>query len=376
MKSRRPLLLLLALSLFTTGCMRTNILEQTGLILMVGYDDAGDGKILGTSLLYQVDPRAKEKTQVISSIASSSKGSREINNLGMSKKLVSGQLRVALYNDKLVRERGMFEMADTLSRDANVGRMLYVAVCKGKAQDLMAYRYPETSNLGTFLYQDIKQNTIGGNLPSSTLHEFIRDYYETGRDPVMPLLEKEQQKVTISGIALFRDDRMVGETSARNGYYIKTFRDGHNPSALEVRLKSKDLQPLFKGVPTKPDTTVTITTQKQKHQIKLLDPAALSFQVRLQVRAEMMEISEQVDLSKPETETQLAEAIGRKMSFELHELLQQLIELRTDPIGFGEIYRSSVRGRHFTRFEWHDMMSKVKFDTQVKVVLVRSGVVE
>jgi spore germination protein len=376
MKSRRPLLLLLALSLFTTGCMRTNILEQTGLILMVGYDDAGDGKILGTSLLYQVDPRAKEKTQVISSIASSSKGSREINNLGMSKKLVSGQLRVALYNDKLVRERGMFEMADTLSRDANVGRMLYVAVCKGKAQDLMAYRYPETSNLGTFLYQDIKQNTIGGNLPSATLHEFIRDYYETGRDPVMPMLEKEQQKITISGIALFRDDRMVGETSARNGYYIKTFRDGHDPASLEVKLKSKDLKPLFKGAPTKPDTTVTFTTLKQKHQIKLLDPETLTFQVRLQIRAEMLEISEQVDLSKPETETQLAAAIGRKMSTELQELLQQLIDMRSDPIGFGEIYRSSVRGQHHSRYEWHQLLSKVKLDTQVKVILVRSGVVE
>ncbi|PWK07863.1 Ger(x)C family spore germination protein [Tumebacillus permanentifrigoris] len=376
MRARRVLLISLALSLFTTGCMRTNILEQTGLILMVGYDDAGENKIRGTSLLYQVDPRAKEHTQVISSVSASSKGSREINNLGMAKKLVSGQLRVALYSDELVRKNGLFGLVDTLSRDANVGRMVYIAVCRGQAQDLMAYRYPETSNLGSFLYQDLKQNTLSGNLPSATLHEFIRDYYEVGRDPVLPILEKEKNKVSITGIALFQNDRLAGETSTRNGYYIKSFRDPHKPMYLEVRVKSQALKPVLKQAPSKSETAMMFSTLKQKPQIKLLDPQNLRFQITLQISAELLEVSEPVDLSKPETEKQLADAIGHQMSLELHELLTQFISLKTDPIGLGEIYRSSVRGSHFTRDEWHEMLSKAQLDTRVEVMFVRTGIVD
>ncbi|MBL0389123.1 Ger(x)C family spore germination protein [Tumebacillus sp. ITR2] len=376
MKSRHFLSLTLALSLLTTGCMRTNILEQTGLIVMVGYDEAGDGKIRGTSLLYQVDPHAKEKTQVIASVASSSKGSRDVNNLGMAKKMVSGQLRVALYSDELARKSGMLELADTLSRDANVGRMLYVAVCKGKAMDLMSFRYPETANLGTFLYQDIKQNTHEGIIPSSTLHEFIRDSYEHGRDPVVPIIEKQEKKITISGIALFQDDRMVGETPAHNGFYIKAFRDSSRPSYLEVKMKNAPLRPLFRTTPKKEETTVVFATLNQKGEIKLTDPANLKFQISLHVRAEMLEISEQVDLSKPDTEAKIADALSQQMTQELQQLLTHLQTLKSDPIGLGEIYRSTVRHSNLNRDKWHTMLAKAHLTPKVDVTLVRSGVVE
>ncbi|KEO83098.1 Ger(x)C family spore germination protein [Tumebacillus flagellatus] len=372
----RLLPLLLSISLCTTGCLRTNILEQTGLIVMVGFDKAADDQIQGTSLLYQIDPRAKEKTQVITSVAASSKGSRDLNNLGMAKRMVSGQLRVALYSDELVRQTGMLELADTLSRDANVGRMLYVAICKGKALDLMSFRYPEASNLGTFLYQDLKQNAKNGTLPSSTLHEFIRDYYEIGRDPVLPILEKEERKVVISGIALMRNDLMVGEVSPRSGYYIKVFRDQSIATNLEVRLKSSELQPMLKTKPKKAQTAVVITTLKQHGKIKLTDPKKLNFDISLKINAEMLEISEQVDLSNPETEPRIAQLVSRQLTRELQQLLDRCIAKQTDPIGLGEVYRASVRHSLLNRGQWHRMLSNVHVTPHVDVTFVRSGVVE
>lgn len=376
MRRRHTLLLTLVLSVLTTGCMRTNILEQTALIVMAGYDDAGKDGIRGLALLYQVDPRAKEKTQVIASNAESSKGTREINNFGLPKSLVSGQLRVVLYSESLVRQRGLLEMADTMSRDSNVGRMIYVAICKGRAEDIMSYRYPETSNVGTFLYQDIRQNTIGGKLPSSTLHEFIRDYYEPGRDPVMPIIEKRENKITITGLALFRNDRMVAELGTRDGFYIKTFRDRHAPMNLQVIVPNEEVAPYFLNKPKLDALTASFSTLKEKSSIRLVDPEQLKFQVRMDIRAELLEVSERYDLSDPKAEQALAQAISRKMSAELTSLLKHTIALRADAFSLGEHYRSAVRNSHLTPTKWHDMMKDAKVDAKVNLTIVRSGIVE
>ncbi|WP_236841115.1 hypothetical protein [Brevibacillus formosus] len=50
---------------------------------------------------------------------------------------------------------------------------------------------------------------------SSKLHEFMEDYYAVGKDPVMPYIERVKNEPHIDKIALFRDERLVGEISAR-----------------------------------------------------------------------------------------------------------------------------------------------------------------
>ncbi|WP_163103554.1 hypothetical protein [Peribacillus alkalitolerans] len=104
---------ILATTLILSGCAEQKVLEDIGLITTVGYDPVGK-KIMSTMVVMQINPEAPQKIDVISSDALTSKGGRIEGNLKASKALQSGQLRVALYNEKLAK-RGIRPYVDTLA---------------------------------------------------------------------------------------------------------------------------------------------------------------------------------------------------------------------------------------------------------------------
>ncbi|MGZ4163684.1 MAG: Ger(x)C family spore germination protein [Tumebacillaceae bacterium] len=375
-KRRRSLLLLLVVSMLMSGCLRTTILEQTGLIVVVGYDGIGKNQVRSTVVLHQMDPRAKETTQVLAGTAHTSKGSRVSSNLEVSKKVVSGQLRVALYNEKLAKDKGIFDLVDTLSRDATVGRMIYLGITRGDAMDLLAKRYREISNIGTYLYQDIKQNVQSGSVPSPTLHEFIHDFYDPGKDYVMPILQKIGDKVTIVGVALMKTDRMVGEATNRESYFIKSVRDRFNPGDYEVGVQGNLVKKFLKKKEVPDQVYFVISTLDEKNKIKLVDPAKRLFDVQIDIKAEMLEASDQIDLTQPESAKAIELGMSVTMTKELEQLIRKLQAVQCDALGFGEVYRSSVRNSKLTPESWHEMFKNVKIKSHVNVTLVRSGIVE
>ncbi|MGO4272670.1 Ger(x)C family spore germination protein, partial [Paenibacillus sp. TAF58] len=128
---RKSLLVLsVIVLLLPIGCVQKRILEELGLVVVVGYDPQEDNRIMGTALLHQIDPEAKEKVQVVVSTANTSKGIRNSQNRELSKRVVSGQLRIAMYNEKLARS-GILTLTDTLSRDPSISDTVYVTVSKG-----------------------------------------------------------------------------------------------------------------------------------------------------------------------------------------------------------------------------------------------------
>ncbi|UUZ93300.1 hypothetical protein LJK87_00350 [Paenibacillus sp. P25] len=65
---------LLLTACVTTGCIRSKVLERLGLVIASGFDEVPGDKIMGTSVLYEIDPQAREKSNVISSTAYTLKG--------------------------------------------------------------------------------------------------------------------------------------------------------------------------------------------------------------------------------------------------------------------------------------------------------------
>ena len=112
-----------------------------------------------------------------------------------------------------------------------------MAVVEGQTKPLLEYQYPDIEDIGEHIYKLLEQNVKSEQVVSSTLHEVANDYYSMGRDIAMPIIKRDKELVEISGIALFKKDKMIGKLSIDDSFYVKLSRDDYHAGTLELKIK-------------------------------------------------------------------------------------------------------------------------------------------
>ena len=68
------------------------------------------------------------------------------------------------------------------------------------------------------------------------------DYHSVGEDISMPILSREGESITISGMALFNKGEMVGALPATDSFYLKLVRDHYDSGTFETQIATEDLE--------------------------------------------------------------------------------------------------------------------------------------
>jgi spore germination protein len=228
MQNRRKWLeMMIGISSFIllTSCgIETKQLERLGLITAIGFDLKKENEITGTVAISKFDPMAKVMTSLISADANTLQTLRAEENLATDQRLEMGQLRCVIYSKELA-EKGIIQLVNALNRDPTVGNMVYLTIAEKDALSIINMNEKKIKvNIGTYLYNLIRQNVERELLISPTLHEFNHQFFDYGQDPVLPILKVAKDKVAISGVALFNDDKMVARLSNDKLFYLKLNR--------------------------------------------------------------------------------------------------------------------------------------------------------
>jgi spore germination protein len=352
-----------------TSCADQKILEDIGLITTVGYDLEGEKKVRATMVVLQIDPEAPRNIDVISSDAITSKGARLKANLKTSKELQSGQLRVALYDEEIAR-KSIKPYVDTLARDPSISDLTYIAVVDGSARDLLKHEYTNIPDVGQHLFNQIEQLTDKEQISNSTLQEVQQSYYSEGVDPILPILKRNRENITVVGNAIMKNDRMVGKLTPKESFYAKLIRDQYHAGSIEMTLNFRDVEGKKHKVTTVIDTIVS------SRELKLLNQYEPRFDLYLKIKGRLLEIQGDVDLTIPQNMSLLEKAINKKMRKEAIKVITYSQKRDSDIFGFGEVYRSTVRHANLSRGKWHEKYKNMTYDIGVDFKLVRTGITE
>jgi spore germination protein len=371
---------MLASFILMSGCLQQKPLEELGLVTAMGYDKE-DEQLRGTIVYYEFDPLHTNNSKIVSTLGNTIKGIRHTENLSSSRKLVSGQLRIAIYGEELAKE-GIISYIDTLSRDSEVGTMVYLSVAENSAYDLInnSQQSQEITNVGTYLYDLISQNVEAESLVSPTLHEFMQCYYSEGRDPVLPMLDFTDDTLLIKGLALFKDEKMKGIIDIDKSFYLKLMLDPYRAGTIEIALPKKKLGTFIKKREQIQNDSknlfVSIDHLESSVDIKLEDINSTDFKINVDVVTRMQEISEDYDLGNPNALALIEEEIGNVMKRKMGKIIQEFQSLGVDPIGFGNYYRSKVGYEKFSREKWEGIYPEATFSIEVKTKILRTGVMD
>jgi spore germination protein len=367
----------------SVGCVQQKPLEKLGLITTAGYDMEGKDKIRGTAVVQKFDPMTKSATKVITALAKTSKGIRQAENLESDQRLVSGQLRSVVYSRELA-QKGLIQLVDTLNRDAEIGNMVYLTIADQSASEILKIEQNKKNiiNLGTYMYYLIKQNVEGEQIISPTLQEFNHNYYDIGKDPVLPILKVNNNDVIISGVGLFKGDRLVDELKPGQLFYLKILIDKFKAGTQEIGFKKNQLKKIFiknENYTKKPiysKTYISIDNIRSNTKIILVDKENLRFKVDIKLDSRLLEMTEALDLSKPASVKFLEKEVDKAMKKNVEDLLTHFKKLDIDPIGIGNEYEAHLRGRSMTKEEWKKKYSEATFDVHVKNTIERTGAID
>ncbi|MGG1516027.1 Ger(x)C family spore germination protein [Paenibacillus oryzisoli] len=365
--------LILVMSLPLTLNLKKNVLEDLGMTIAAGYDNLDGESIKATYVLHQIDPNSKTPVMRLTSEAMTSKGARTAANRKSHKKIVSGQLRVAIFNEKLAK-KGILPLVDTLFRDASISSTLYMAISKGDVEEVLMHKYPEIPDVGAYIVENIHQNIIREQFISSTLHEFLSNFYSL-EDPMIPLLERKGDAIELKDVAVFRGDHMVGTVNPDETFYMKMIRDRYKAGSIELTLNVEDLGKIASQLKEK-KVRIVIENIKSESKKKFVSQQPLKFQVDIRMKGMLTEVSAPLDLGNAEVIAALEQAISKKAEADVMELLHKLTALTSDPIGFGELMRSQVYRSHLTSESWHEMYPSASYDVHFDTRIARAGQVE
>ncbi|MBH0228633.1 Ger(x)C family spore germination protein [Halobacillus yeomjeoni] len=370
----------LILLLLCAGCIPKSPIEKLGIITAMGFDELEGDKMKGTLVMFQFDPTTSQTSQTVTSEAHTSKGIRNEANQKTSHKLVSGQIRLKVYQDQLA-SKGLLRYLDTVTRDAKMLPLAYLSVSDVPTSQLLRAEISEDApNIGKYIERLIEKSITNEMSPDATVVTFLRDYHDIGVDPTLPLLSLEEQRVFIKGLGLFQDDRYVGTLTDEDIFYLLLLQKNLKIGQLQIELPESSMEKYYKKEAADNETegSLHVSIHKVDSKVKIKpkknDPS--SFKVNLTMRTRLLEVSKSVDLSEKKTIDSLEKQIEKQIEKRMSALIQEFKEKQVDPVGFGLKYNTITRKDRLTNESWRDQIPNMSVDFNVDVKLLRHGITE
>ncbi|ARU60557.1 hypothetical protein CBW65_05300 [Tumebacillus avium] len=374
MKQRhRFLLSLLAAAVLVTGCAQQNVLEDLGLILVVGYDVDKKGMLKLTVAMPEVSEEAKEKVQIITSKGDLSKEARSNISMATDRQVVSGQLRTAVFSETLARQ-GLWRVLDTLQRDVNITASLILCISDGKAQEILTASYNDRPRIGKFIFELLRKEAKNFTVPRTTLHEYIRQYHSDGSDPVIPYVKMHGGNLAVAGTALFRNDVFVGSLSPEETKMLLLLRGSGEGGDIKQALPNGNRK--GEGDDAAEQIMLTFVRAKHKYKVAMKDGVPhVTFDV--DVAGQVIEYTGSKPLSDTKQLQKVEHELEKGLTVRMEDLLNQLQnKYKCDPIGIGDHIRANGLYPAWSEKVWRDAYADAKIKVNFKLNIIRTGIIK
>ncbi|MDO6355683.1 Ger(x)C family spore germination protein [Caloramator sp. CAR-1] len=236
--------LVLLFMLIFTSCYGKPSIERTSVIAGIGHDIDKD-KTLSSSFEFIVF-----KSQNVfdkSVVTTKGKSIFEMFNkrlLITKRRHLPGTVRTLLISE----ERGKFGISDIIDaflRDQERNLNTTVAVSKQRTEEILKLNAKDSNTMAEEI-EDLIKSSYEANFTQrdTNIKDFFNMYYQEGRHIMLPYIEKYKDTVKVSGIAVFKKDKLIFTITEEDTKYINLLRNEKAQGYLtffDGNLKSLDL---------------------------------------------------------------------------------------------------------------------------------------
>lgn len=378
---KRPVIMILAVSILAmtlTGCWDSRELEKqlilTGLAMDVS-DKPGQisvtAQVVNTS---QADGSAKSganggTTSGGATIEMKAEGTSLMDCLNeidrdSDHKLLVHHNQIRLFGIDLAKQ-GIKRPLDSIMRDPKARLEVPLVVIDGRGGDALTAKLSPTPISGVYLGSMLEDMAGVSYQYRVRLIDFVKRLQDDNAAPVIPIMkvigEEDNQQIKQDGMAVFRDDKMIGRlTNQETLGYIWSFGDV-NKTALEVTEGSSS-------------AAFIIQVLDCVRDISLEQDSSVRVSLKINAVIEPSEIYGFDKMTPAELLPHLEELSQQEIKDRITGCLLTAQNLNADIFGFCTMMQKKYpKEWDKIRDEWNSVFSNIELDIQAEVRIPRTG---
>ncbi|MEH6945184.1 Ger(x)C family spore germination protein [Bacillus sp. JJ722] len=247
MKENKVFILLCLLTIVCSGCWDQRLLKERGIVLIIGLDIDKENYVTETvAFPISMMGSMNQESIIASDKGVTTRNARENMDKKVSEVLDFSKTRTFLFGEK-VAKKSILPVMDTFYSESKSPLNARVAIVKGTAEEALSITAPEKPLISDYYYGLIESAVMIGDLPNVNVQETSSDLSTPEKDILIPLIEvmKEKNRAKVIGLALFDQDKMVGELSTKETKMYLLLNDSHKKKrtfTLKVKETKKNNQ--------------------------------------------------------------------------------------------------------------------------------------
>ncbi len=365
-----------SLILSTTGCWNRRELDTLGILLGIGIDKAGDtGKVRLTAQIVKV---GELKSPEQNSGSGEGKSSLNIESSGdtifeavrgftheSSRKVYFPHNQIIIFGRDVASE-GVRKYVDFFVRDPETRLNVFVLVSKAAAKEPFGVK-PQFEKTSAMDIASLLQNQAATSQTSVIkMKDFLACLLSKTTSPVAPIVEVveqgDKQSVYISGTAVFKKDKLVGELGKDETRGLLWVNDKVKSGIIKVKCPSGPENVSLEIIHAGSKVTPEIKDKKVYFKIKVKEKGNIGDQ-------ECFE-----DLALPSAMQALEKEEAEVIRGEIMSAFKKAKELNADIFGFGEmLHQRYPKQWKSMEKDWDDIFQTIELQVSVETRLELTG---
>ncbi|MGI6129362.1 MAG: Ger(x)C family spore germination protein [bacterium] len=275
--------------------------------------------------------------------------------------LYFGHVQARILGEEQAR-RGVSQILDVYLRPSESRRKAWIVVADGKAEKLIEATPKGSSVLPLFLGQVLEMQDYLNAIPPMRVAEFSAKVYNPGEQAVIPIIKAEKDRIAISGLALFKEDKMVGKLDYDEMHYLLLVSSGKGHAFKQFETDNGDI--------------FVFRIQNVKRRVKPhLNGNQVSFAVSLEIEGNIIESASDGSLKDPKFLSQVEHALSTALEKDCQAVLHRVQkEFKVDSYSFGSIVRARYP-KVWKEMDWNKEFPDIPINITVNAQIRRLGMV-
>ncbi|NLT14730.1 MAG: Ger(x)C family spore germination protein, partial [Clostridiales bacterium] len=259
----------------------------------------------------------------------------------MSRMLYVAHNQVIVFGEELAKN-GVRDALDFFARAPEARMTLNVFVARGKAKDVLNIKPKFEKVTSAELLKVLKDQKITSHAPIMTEFEFVSTMVSKTTAAVAPIVsitnEGDEERLTVSGCAVFKNSVMVGELGENETRGLLYTQNKVKTGVLQLTIM---------------DTPATIEIRHSKSKVTpvLYTDGKAVFNIDVKLKVGIGDQSGTANLAAPENASAICDAAEAAVKAEIEGAVAKSKELNADVFGFGEYLNRKYPD------QWKDMQA-------------------
>lgn len=270
-----------------------------------------------------------------------------------------GHLQTLVVGEEQAR-RGVSRIMDVFLRAAETRLKAWIVVADGKTDKILEAT-PKTEKLPSlYIGRALEMEDYLNMIPLLRVVEFSARVSNPGEQPVAPIVKADKEGIAISGLALFREDKMVGKLDydEMHYYFLAAQAHGFMPKRVETETGEVFIYEIT-------NVRRRIRPHYSNNQV--------SFTVSLRLEGNIIESESKRSLKDPKFLQEVEQAVSTAIEKDCRAVLRRVQkEFKVDTYGFGTMVRG-LYPKVWKQMDWAEEFPNVPIKITVDARIRRLG---